>query len=87
MIPVNFTSDIPLQYTYEAANCKIFFTWDMLRNAESLWRKVAEVTWEGGRCVKGSTTEMNDKMGSMPPFRKGVEDKYRLEKGPGGFGH
>ncbi|KAK4443053.1 hypothetical protein QBC34DRAFT_478567 [Podospora aff. communis PSN243] len=83
MFPVGSKSDIPLHFTYEAANCKLFFTWDALTSVEALWKQVADVAWKGGKCVKGSTTEKNDKMGGVPAFRKGVEDKYSLGEGPG----
>ncbi|KAK0653177.1 hypothetical protein B0T16DRAFT_427366 [Cercophora newfieldiana] len=78
MVPIDGIGDIPLQFTYEAANCKIFFTWDMLRAIENLWHTVANVTWNGAKCEKGSITEEDGRMGGVPPFRKSVEDKYHL---------
>lgn len=83
MVPLGSNGDIPLQVTYEAANCKLFSTWEMARSVEALWKKVVEVAWKGGKCVKGSTTERDQKMGGVPKYRNEVEDEWRLEKGPG----
>lgn len=77
MVPANGKSNISLQFTYEAANWKLFYTW------ETLWKRVVDVTWNGGKYVKGSTTENDGKMGGVPEFQMGVEDKHRLERGPG----
>ncbi|GJC96021.1 peptidase S41 family protein [Colletotrichum higginsianum] len=54
----------PVQFRYEAANCKLYYTWDTLTNMTSLWAAVAGVKWNGGRCVAGSTTNDDGTMGS-----------------------
>ncbi|SMY21844.1 unnamed protein product [Zymoseptoria tritici ST99CH_1A5] len=47
----------PLQYLYEAADCRLWYTVDMLASQEALWRKVAAVGFDGDEdlCVEGST--------------------------------
>lgn len=47
----------PLQYIYEAAECRLFYTADTLRSAHALWRRVAKIAFDGGddACVEGST--------------------------------
>lgn len=48
----------PLQFVYEAADCRIFYTAEMFARQEVLWTRAAEVMWrEGGMegCVRGST--------------------------------
>ena len=83
MAPVGDKPDaVPNQFRYEAANCKLFFTWEMARDIKAIWRKVIEVSWKGGKCVEGSTTEKGGKMGGIPEYNVGVEDKYTLG-GPG----
>lgn len=74
---------LPLQFRYEAANCRLFYTWEMARRIEAVWSAVVGVAWGGGRCVEGSTTEADGRMGGVPKFREGVEDRYKLGKGPG----
>ncbi|KAK4186713.1 hypothetical protein QBC35DRAFT_475223 [Podospora australis] len=77
-------SKIPLQFRYEAANCRLFFTWEMARDATAIWKAVRGVAWEGKRCVKGSTTNRDGTMGSdSPGYTPAVEDRFRLPKGPG----
>jgi hypothetical protein len=47
---------IPLQFAYEAADCRIFYTAENLKNYEVLWQNAADALWGNGTlCVKGST--------------------------------
>jgi hypothetical protein len=50
-------SDTPLQFVYEAADCRLWYTKDMLTDITAVWQKVADVAWGGmkGLCVAGST--------------------------------
>ena len=36
----------PLQFRYEPADYRVFWTWEMMRDAEKVWEKVAEVAWK-----------------------------------------
>ncbi|KAK3322649.1 hypothetical protein B0H66DRAFT_620373 [Apodospora peruviana] len=76
-------TSVPLQFRYEAANCKLFYTWEMARDITAVWKAVVEVTWKKGKCVKGSTTEDDGTMGGIPGFREEVVDRYQLPVGPG----
>ena len=47
---------IPLQFIYEAADCRIFFTKKTYNNYTLLWRYAAEAIWvDPSKCVKDST--------------------------------
>ncbi|KAK3994474.1 hypothetical protein QBC44DRAFT_391790 [Cladorrhinum sp. PSN332] len=46
----------PLQFRYEAADCRVFWTWEMMRDVTVIWERVREVVWGGGKCVDGSST-------------------------------
>ncbi|CAG9992115.1 unnamed protein product [Clonostachys byssicola] len=47
--------DSPLAFTYEAANCRIFWTGDMIRDLTQLWRAVAKYSsGDTSVCVEGS---------------------------------
>ncbi|KAH6844535.1 hypothetical protein B0I37DRAFT_312394 [Chaetomium sp. MPI-CAGE-AT-0009] len=74
---------VPLQVRYEAANCKLFYTWEMARDITAVWRAAAAAAWRGGKCVPGSTTNADGAMGGIPGYTKKVEDQYGLGKGPG----
>lgn len=48
--------DVPLQFTYQAADCRIFYTAAMLADYSVLWQTAADALWSNnGLCVKGST--------------------------------
>ena len=47
--------NIPLQFVYEAANCRIFYTLDTIYNYANLWQYAANATWsDSSLCVQGS---------------------------------
>ncbi|CCF36468.1 hypothetical protein CH063_08035, partial [Colletotrichum higginsianum] len=74
----------PVQFRYEAANCKLYYTWDTLTNMTSLWAAVAGVKWNGGRCVAGSTTNDDGTMGSSTVgYSDKVVSGFQWAAGPG----
>ncbi|KAL2760948.1 hypothetical protein ACRALDRAFT_1078543 [Sodiomyces alcalophilus JCM 7366] len=74
----------PAQFVYEAANCKLFYTWETLSNMTALWAAAADVKWNGAPCVKGSTTNDDDTMGDdVLPFTQDVVSKFTWAAGPG----
>ena len=49
-------SEIPLQFTYEAADCRIFYTTPMITDYTVLWTTAANAIWKNSSlCVDGST--------------------------------
>ncbi|KAK8119573.1 Peptidase S41 family protein ustP [Apiospora kogelbergensis] len=47
---------VPLQFRYEAADCRLYYTLRNLYNMTQQWTDVHEAVWgEGPRCVAGST--------------------------------
>ncbi|KAJ6129262.1 peptidase S41 family protein [Penicillium capsulatum] len=49
--------DTPLQFIYEPAECRLFFTAENILHPETTWRAAAHAFWEGGPCVKDSTSK------------------------------
>lgn len=48
--------NIPLQFLYEAANCRIFYTPSTFNNLTKLWKYAADAIWNKPElCVQGST--------------------------------
>ncbi|KAF7563934.1 hypothetical protein G7046_g200 [Stylonectria norvegica] len=48
--------DVPLQFTYEAADCRLFYTTAMVKDITQLWRKAAQfMDGDSSVCIKGST--------------------------------
>lgn len=51
----NDTTMTPLQFVYEAADCRIFWTAPMTIDISTAWKAVADSAWNGkNRCVAGS---------------------------------
>jgi hypothetical protein len=48
-------SETPLEFVYEAADCKIFYTAEMVANVEETWKAAVTAKWGNGGCVPGST--------------------------------
>jgi hypothetical protein len=49
-------SDIPIQFVYEAANCRIFYTPATFYNMKNLWQYAADAIWTNSSlCVTNST--------------------------------
>jgi hypothetical protein len=60
------TTYTPLQFTYEAANCKLFYTPTDIYEITGLWERVAEVAWGTGKCVSGSSVNADDTFPANP---------------------
>lgn len=50
----------PLQFQYEATNCRLFYTAADQYDITGLWERVADVAWGNGKCVAGSTINADD---------------------------
>ncbi|KAG9233314.1 hypothetical protein BJ875DRAFT_496766 [Amylocarpus encephaloides] len=59
------TAEIPLQFIFEPADCRIFYTPQTVFDPLSLWEHVHDVAWKGAQCAWGGmNTEVSD--GSSP---------------------
>ena len=67
------TTRTPLQFVYEAADCRLFYTAPMMVDQETVWATTYEANWGNGNCVKGSTGQASSKPGTG-----------YIEKGPSG---
>ncbi|KAF1842334.1 uncharacterized protein K460DRAFT_293699 [Cucurbitaria berberidis CBS 394.84] len=48
-------SDVPLQFVYEAADCRILYTKQMTVDVTAIWKAVADTAWAGkSHCIAGS---------------------------------
>ncbi|KAE9981003.1 hypothetical protein EG328_011904 [Venturia inaequalis] len=67
---VRKNSDTPLQFSYEAAHCRIFWTFHTVNNYTNLWKHAAKATWtDHSLCVEGSrgfASEANDTTNASP---------------------
>lgn len=53
----NDASGVPLEFMYEAADCRMFFTAGMISDVTEVWKGVADRMFssDSSRCVQGST--------------------------------
>ncbi|ORY09755.1 hypothetical protein BCR34DRAFT_365903 [Clohesyomyces aquaticus] len=73
-------SQTPLQFIYEAADCRMWFTAPMINDVTEVWKGVADRMWKNTTCVQGSVSAGGqDKGGSLPP--------PPLQKGPKSMAH
>ncbi|KAF9701200.1 hypothetical protein EKO04_000420 [Ascochyta lentis] len=53
-LPQNDTTGIALQFVYEEADCRLYYTPEMTVDITALWKAAADVQWgQGGKCVAG----------------------------------
>ncbi|KAI9925877.1 hypothetical protein MW887_005683 [Aspergillus wentii] len=48
-------SIVPLQFVYEAADCRLFYTAENILRPGTSWAKAARTFWGNGKCVAGSS--------------------------------
>lgn len=72
----NDTSQTPLEFIYEAADCRMFYTAPMINDVTMVWKGVVDRMFRNGtaQCVQGSTGDPSSisgggqvKGGSVPP--------------------
>lgn len=61
-------SATPLQFIYEAADCRLFFTRDMYTKQSLIWQAAYNAIWNGAACVEGSTGHPSSVPGTLGPF-------------------
>lgn len=75
---------VPLHFKYDAAHCRLFYTQRMATDITETWRRAADVTWRGAKCVEGSATGQNSTMGrETVGFSAEVRTRLRPGTGPG----
>ncbi|KAG8531657.1 uncharacterized protein KY384_003288 [Bacidia gigantensis] len=71
------TSNTPLQFQYEPADCRLFYTKDMILDQSKVWFAAAKVaSRDYGACVKGSTGQnfvVSDSPGFTNSFQTAVK--------------
>jgi hypothetical protein len=82
----------PLQFVYEAAHCRLFYTAKQIRYQEYVWYAAYDAAWGNGTCVQGSTDQTSSQPGtgymlSPPPssanntFDSNVTSSYPTDIG------
>ncbi|KAI1878447.1 uncharacterized protein JN550_000629 [Neoarthrinium moseri] len=73
---------VPLQFKYEAADCRLYYTMHNIYNMTRQWRDVAAAAWDDtSLCVKGSTgysTTGQNKPKNKPPATSAEADYHSV---------
>lgn len=80
----NGTDGPPLQFVYEAANCRRFYKAEYLTDITAQWRDMADVAWNSAPCAPGSSVNPDGTIGnSVLVFDEAVVSKQSAYNGPG----
>jgi hypothetical protein len=75
--------DVPMQFKYEAADCRIYYTLANIYNLTQLWYDAAAATWDDtSLCVEESTgysTRKNNTSPKPPPVRTAQAPNLNFE--------
>lgn len=65
----------PLQFLMQPANCRFFYTAEMLTTPELVWQRAVDGTWTdpGAMCVEGSHIESTEPKGVDPLFQFAIQ--------------
>jgi hypothetical protein len=77
----------PLQFIYEAADCRIFYTADSYSDPDLAWKQAWDAFSDDSKCVSGSTAHKSSISGGFKPFGGGelkAEDQPTTPSADGG---
>lgn len=52
---------VAAQFIREDAECRLFYTKEMVQDVEAVWKKAVDVAWNGGKCVVGGLSKRAEK--------------------------
>ncbi|KAL5120116.1 hypothetical protein ACEQ8H_001941 [Pleosporales sp. CAS-2024a] len=82
-------SATPLQFVYEAADCRIFYTPSSYSDPDLAWKQAWDAFVDDSKCVQGSTRDNSSISGGFKPFGKaavGAADLPDTSPGSAGSG-
>ncbi|KAJ4044557.1 hypothetical protein NW761_008532 [Fusarium oxysporum] len=63
--------DLPLQFQYQAGDCRLYYTAENIYHPETIWKSAKETIWGNRSCIKGSTGGT----GSLEGRKKGKKNE------------
>ena len=54
ILPNHVDDGLPAQFVVENADCRLFYTRDMILDVANVWKAAAGAAFQGGKCVAGS---------------------------------
>ncbi|KAK1992372.1 peptidase S41 family protein [Colletotrichum falcatum] len=78
----------PEQFVYRAANCRLFYTSDMIADPVAIWTRSADVAWNKAKCINGSTVNSDGTIGNdVVPYDRQAIALNLDYKGPGSLSY
>jgi hypothetical protein len=78
-------SELPLQFVYQASNCRLYYQTSDIFDMTSLWKRVVDVTWGTGTCVHDSSVNADNTMPKyayqVKPYSAAVFTNFTLNTG------
>ncbi|PBP16544.1 hypothetical protein BUE80_DR012456 [Diplocarpon rosae] len=75
ILPANLDDGLPAQFVREEADCRLFYTRDMVTDVTALWRAAAGAAFKGAKCVSGGLGRRDAEM-----KRAGLKDEKKILK-------
>ena len=60
ILPTNLNDGLPAQFVVEEADCRLYYTLDMVNDVTALWKAAATAAFNGGSCVAGAGIAKRD---------------------------
>ncbi|RMZ66178.1 peptidase s41 family [Pyrenophora seminiperda CCB06] len=76
-------SGTPLQYIYEASDCRLFYTPVTYADTDAAWKQAWDAFLDEGKCVEGSTKHKSSISGGFKPYGPGELKAVDQPKGAG----
>ncbi|TVY81316.1 Peptidase S41 family protein [Lachnellula suecica] len=61
ILPNHVDDSLPAQFVVENADCRLFYTKDMITDVTNTWNAAANAAFNGGKCVTGSLSKRSSK--------------------------
>jgi hypothetical protein len=77
-------SATPLNFIYEASDCRIFYKADTYADPDAAWKQAFDAFSDDSNCVSGSTKHKSSISGGFKPFGKGALTAENQPSAPAG---
>lgn len=77
----NVEDGMPAQFVYEKADCRLYWTQDMLTNMTSIWKAAASAAFHNGHCVEGGIVYHNATVNATDPDSSVNKAKHTIRPG------
>ncbi|KAK4161565.1 hypothetical protein QBC43DRAFT_357679 [Cladorrhinum sp. PSN259] len=83
ILPQNLKDGVPAQFINEKADCRLYWTEEMIKDVREVWNAAARAAFNGAGCAAGGiekTAESGQKKAQRPQSKPGVRISETVEK-------